>query len=55
MPKLSVYVTDEEAPVWEEARRLLRFHQDEGLGTHLTPFLRDYIAQENARQAKKKD
>jgi hypothetical protein len=55
MPKLSIYVTDEEARVWEEARRLLRFHQNTGLGKHLTPFLTQYIAKEKARQAKKKD
>jgi hypothetical protein len=55
MPNKTIYVTEEDAPVWEEAKRLLRFHHNKGMSAYITPFLRDYVAEEKARQAKKKD
>ena len=55
MPNKTIYVTEEDAPVWEEAKRLLRFHHDKGISAFVTPLLKDYIAKEKARQAKKED
>jgi len=53
MPNMTIYVKKEDAPVWKEAKRLLRFHRDKGLSAFITPLLRDYIEREKAEQAKK--
>ena len=53
MPKKTIYISEEDAPVWDEAKRLLRFHHDKGLSAYVTPLLREYIEQEKAEQAKK--
>jgi hypothetical protein len=55
MPKMTIYISGKDRPVWKEASRLLQFHQDKGISAFVTPLLRDYIAKERARQAKKKE
>ena len=54
MPKVSVYVTEEQAKVWEKARRLLRFHHNKGLGQYLTPSLEKYVDYVESHQDDKK-
>jgi hypothetical protein len=55
MPNKTIYVSEEDAPVWDEAKRLLRLHHDEELSSYITPFLQEYIADEKAFQRRKKD
>lgn len=52
MPKKTIYVSEGDLLVWDEAKRLLRFHKNKGLSGFITPLLRDYIAQEKAEQAR---
>jgi hypothetical protein len=55
MPKnKTLYVTDKDRPVWDEAKRMLAFYRDESLSSYITKQLRAYVAQEKAIQAKKK-
>jgi hypothetical protein len=55
MPKnKTLYVKDEDVPVWKEAKRLLAFYHGKTLSTFIGEQLRKYIAEETARQAKKK-
>lgn len=52
MPKnKTIYIKDKDAKVWKEAARMLPFYQDKGLGEFLTEKVREYVAEENARQA----
>jgi hypothetical protein len=50
----TIYVNEEDAAAWDEAKRLLRFHHNKGLAAYITPLLREYIANEEAAQRAKK-
>jgi hypothetical protein len=52
MPKnKTLYIRDKDAQVWEEAPRMLAFYQRISLSEFLTEKLREYVEEENARQA----
>jgi hypothetical protein len=53
MPKnKTLYVQDADYPLWDEAKRLLAFYQRKTLAGFITEKLREYVEEENARQAK---
>lgn len=44
MPKQkNLYVTEKDAPVWDEAKRLIAFHEGKSLSAYLTEHLRKYV------------
>jgi hypothetical protein len=47
----TLYVRDEDLPLWDEAKRLLAFYQRKTLTGFITEKLREYVKEENARQA----
>jgi hypothetical protein len=51
MPKQkTLYVTDEDAPVWNEAKRLIPFHEGKSLSAYLTEHLRKYVEKHKAKK-----
>jgi hypothetical protein len=55
MPKnISIYVADEDAAVWKEARRFVRFHEDQSLSAYLTEHLRQYVKVRKAKHPPEK-
>ena len=54
MPKnKTIYVNDEDEPTWNEAARMLPFYQRKSMSAFLMEKVREYVSEENARQAKK--
>lgn len=51
----TIYVTDKDAPVWDEAKRLIPFHERKSLSAYLTEHLREYVKKRQLRPAKNKD
>jgi len=39
----NVYVTEKDMPVWDEAKRLIAFHERKSLSAYLTEHLREYV------------
>lgn len=51
MPKnITLYVRDEDAHTWEEARRFLAFYQRKSLSTFLKKKLGEYVNEERGKQ-----
>jgi hypothetical protein len=54
MPKnKTLYVNDEDAPIWNDAKRLLAFYRGMTLSSYITECLRKYVTEENAIQERK--
>jgi hypothetical protein len=52
MPKnKTIYVRDGDDELWEEGKRMLAFYQHKSLSVFLTEKIREYVKEENARQA----
>lgn len=49
----TIYVTDEDETVWNEAARMLPFYRKKSLSAFIVEKVREYVTEENARQAKK--
>jgi hypothetical protein len=55
MPKnKTLYVQDADYELWDEAKRLLAYHQRKTLVGFITEKLREYVTEENARQGRGK-
>jgi hypothetical protein len=50
----TLYVYEEDASIWDEAKRLLAFYRGKRLSTYLTEHLRKYVREEKARQSAKR-
>jgi hypothetical protein len=54
MPKnRTLYVTEEDAPIWDEAKRLVQFHERKSLSAYLTEHLRQYVENHSPRKGRK--
>lgn len=51
MPNKTLYVSEADEPVWDEAQRLLPFYQRKSLSAFVMEKVREYVREENARQA----
>jgi hypothetical protein len=50
----TLYVSEEDASIWDEAKRLLAFYRGKRRSTYLTEHLRKYVREEKARQSAKR-
>jgi hypothetical protein len=53
MPNRTVYISEDDEPVWDEAQRLLPFYQNKSLSAFIAEKVREYVKEENARQRSK--
>jgi hypothetical protein len=52
MPNKTIYITEDDAAVWAEAQRLLPFYKNKSLSAFVLEKVREYVAEETARQAR---
>jgi hypothetical protein len=50
MPNVTIYVPDKDVAVWKKAKRLLRFHDDMGLASYVTPVLQRYVEKREGKE-----
>jgi hypothetical protein len=43
MPRKTIYLSEEDAKVWQKAAPVIRFNHNVGLGAFLTPFLKQIL------------
>jgi len=51
---ISIYVNDSDKPVWKEAARYVRFHEDKSLSAYLTEHLKQYVKEKKAKHTPEK-
>jgi len=51
MPNRTIYVPPADIPTWDEAQRMMPFHQRKSLSAFVLEKVREYVQEENARQA----
>lgn len=53
MPNKTIYIAPADEPIWAQAQRMLPFYQDKSLSAFVMEKVREYVAEEKARQEAK--
>jgi hypothetical protein len=43
MPRKTIYLSDEDVKIWEQASRVIRYNHNVGIGAFLTPHLKQVL------------